>query len=81
MITTGTSSPAQPSELVGMMLYVAVIGAEVRLLMTSVICNVPAGSAATSTPAVPCGAPLLIVGASQLNTVPAGVFAGRRRIS
>ena len=46
------------------------------LFITSVICSVPAGSAATFTPAVPWAGPADIVGAGQLNIVPAGLLPG-----
>src|SRR5664280_1431223 len=44
------------------------------------MCSVPAGSATTLTPTVPCTEASSITGTGQLNSVPAGVFGGARSI-
>src|SRR5512137_1835829 len=81
VIVTGIVVPVQPAVLTGVTKYVAVIGVPEVLLIMSLICNFPAGSAAILLPAVPCPELSDIVGAGQLKIVPAGIFAGDNNIS
>ena len=80
MIITGVVVPAQPNELTGVIVYVAVIGAAriVIYLIIDMDCYLT-GSAATFVPAVPCTEASDITGTGQLKSVPAGVLGRNKK--